>query len=136
MHFFSLPCVPMQKLLIWFFLPIVTGSSRQGPSNGSLSQVQWVVCMTWPAASGWHSRQAWVTSCPLSYGPFIRWVWSVCGGRWRHIYPGILRLCEPGSIRKMAPAMTVRMSSKPPTQRNFRVLSLVIILDLPPVGST
>ena len=52
MHCFSLPCELMQKLLIWVFLPIVTGSSRQGTLTGSPSQVQWVVCMTWDRGVG------------------------------------------------------------------------------------
>ena len=45
MHFFSLPCALMQKLLIWFFLPIVTGSLRQVTVIGWLSHVQCVVAM-------------------------------------------------------------------------------------------
>ena len=58
MHFFSLPCVPIQKLLIWFFFPIVTGSSRQGTLTGSLSQVQCVVCITcWPRRRGIPGRR-------------------------------------------------------------------------------
>ena len=77
MHFFSLPWVPMQKLLIWFFLPIVTGSVRQGTVIGWLSQVQWVVCITSSAASGWHSRHACVTACGLSNGPVMMLVCSV-----------------------------------------------------------
>ena len=69
MHLLSLPCVPMQKLLIWFFLPIVTGSSRQGTVVGWLSHVQWVVFIIWLAELGWHFRQACVTSCPMANGP-------------------------------------------------------------------
>jgi len=73
MHLFSLPWALMQKLLIWFFLPIVTISPRQAAITGAPSQVQWVVAMNWVAESGWHFRQAWVTSGPLAYGPSIRW---------------------------------------------------------------
>jgi hypothetical protein len=75
MHRFWLPCALMQKLLIWLALPMVTGSSRQGTSNSFDSHVQWVVAMTAVAASSWHSRQARVTSCPVSNSPLTMSLW-------------------------------------------------------------
>src|SRR5919109_3790822 len=80
MHLFSLPCEPMQKLLIWLIFPIVTGVSRQGTSKAFDSHVQCVVFMTCAAASSWHSRQARVTSCPVLNSPFTISLWSTCTG--------------------------------------------------------